>query len=69
MSGFGYEYGSPSSIALDYNLSFREVVYDVVALYFDTSHQSSHGHDFADEQPNLDARAFYDLPRQEDQTL
>lgn len=42
-------------------LGFRGLVYDVVGLNFEVTHESPYDHKFTNEQCNLDARAFYDL--------
>lgn len=68
MSVSGYDYGSSSLSAMGDNLSFRGVVYDVCGPHFEDPPTSS-DHDFVDEEPNKDTRAFYDLLIQEDQKL
>ena len=45
------------------------MVYDVVGPHLETSPPCSSHHDYAEEEPNEEARSFYDLLSQEDQQL
>lgn len=45
------------------------VIYDIAAPNFQTTHQSPYVHEFTNEQPDPYARAFYDLPSQDDEEL
>lgn len=56
-----YKYGSSSSTVMEDNLGFRGVAYDVAGLNFEATNQSPCDHQFTNEQPNPQARAFYDL--------
>lgn len=45
------------------NLGFGGVVYVLVGPHFEAPLPSSYDHDIGDEQPNQEARVFYDLLR------
>ena len=65
----GYEFGSSSGISSGEHLGFRGMVYDVAGPHLETSPPCSSHHDYAEEEPNEEARVFYDLLNQEDQQL
>lgn len=66
---FSYEYGNSCSSSMNDNLDFRRKKYNVVGPHYEALSEYLQGHDFIDEQLNLDTKAFYDLLRQEDQEL
>ena len=66
ISDSGYEYGSSSGIPSGEIVGFRGMIYEVAGPHLEASPPCSRHHDYAEEEPNEEARVFYDLLSEED---